>query len=208
MRKKAILDKNRDYRFAFQCADSFFNLAKPYLNKVGNDLNGGVVAASQDPGGLVSAATNLALALELYLKSLRMGLELSIPETHNLWTLYKSLPSNVKRLIEQNYNQTVEATPKEELKEIKVAYELGTADGPKVPRFPKYENESKDVKAILKRSANAFQIWRYIYESIKPGERYYFIRLEYSHLILLCYSVREYIQENDPKNIRQEKQSQ
>ena len=93
MRKKNNQDKNRDYRFAFQCAESFFGLANPYLEKIGADLNGGVMAASKDPGGLISSATNLALALELYLKSLRAGLELSVPETHNLWSLYKTLPN-------------------------------------------------------------------------------------------------------------------
>ena len=200
MSRAANKEKNRDYRFAFQCAESFFNLAKPYLDKVGADLNGGVMAAAQDPGGLVSAATNLALAIELYLKSLRTCLELSVPETHNLCALYKSLPNAVKQAIESKYNEKVSNTPKEKLLQLKVAYEVATSDGPKAPDFPKEPDQSNDVRPLLKRSANAFQLWRYVYESVKPGERYYFIKLEDSHLILLCHSLKEYIQENDPKN--------
>ena len=180
MKKKNGQKKNRDFRLAFQCADSFFGLAKPYFDQIGADLNGGVMAASKDPGSLISAATNLTLAIELYLKSLRTSLQLSVPETHNLWSLYKSLPTNVKHLIEEKYSQKVASTPDEKLLQLKVAYELATGDGPKAPEFPKNENESNEVKQLLKRSANAFQLWRYVYESVKPGERYYFIKLEYT----------------------------
>ena len=201
MRKKPEQKKNRDFRFAFKCAQSFFDLSKPFLEEVGADLNGGVLVAAQDPGALVSAATNLSLSLELFIKSLRIGLGLSVSDTHNLWALYKSLPNNVKQIIEYKYNQKVSSTPKENVLKLNVAYEHdSTGDGPKAPVFPKHQSLSTEAKPLLKRSSNAFVTWRYIYESVKPGERYFFIALEYSHLILLLESIKEYIQENDPKN--------
>ncbi|WP_199930361.1 hypothetical protein [Sedimenticola thiotaurini] len=201
MRKKSEQEKNRDFRFAFKCAQSFFELSKPFLEEVGSDLNGGVLVAAQDPGALVSAATNLSLSLELFIKSLRVGLGLSVPDTHNFWALYKSLPNNVKQIIESKYNQKVSNTPKEKLFKLNVAYEHdSTGDGPKAPVFPNQQGLSTEVKPLLKRSSNAFVTWRYIYESVKPGERYFFITLEYSHLIILLETIKEYIRENDPKN--------
>ena len=57
--------------------------------------------ALKDLGGLIASATILSLSVELYLKSLRMILGMSIPDKHHLWSLYKVLPSNIRSDIEK-----------------------------------------------------------------------------------------------------------
>ena len=193
-------EKNRDFRFAFQCAESFLNLATPYLTKMGVGLNEGPLVAKDDPGGLVCSATNLTFAIELYLKSLRIGLELGVPSTHNLWELYKSLPNNAKQIIETKYDDRVSKILDTDLFELSIALEVATPDGPTAPEFPNNPDEAKDLRSLLQRTNNAFQTWRYLYEAVEPGERYFIIKFEYSHLLVLCHSIREHIQENDPKN--------
>ena len=48
----------------------------------------------------MASATNLTLALELYLKVLRMIMALPVPTIHELWTLYKGLPQELKERIQ------------------------------------------------------------------------------------------------------------
>ena len=51
-------------------------------------------------GDLVACATNLAFAVELYLKGLLTELGIGVPRDHNLWKLYDSMPQSVRMLIE------------------------------------------------------------------------------------------------------------
>ncbi len=156
----------------------------------------------KEPAGIVSSATNLALALELYLKSIRAGLGLSVPETHNLWGLYKGLPQNVKKLIEDKYKHKLLVAGPENLYTVRTAYTISGADAPKLHDFKGSKDEKKDIKSVLKRSSNAFHLWRYVYESIAPGEEYFYINLEYSHLLLICDSLSEFIREHDKPSKR------
>ncbi|MBN1695590.1 HEPN domain-containing protein [candidate division WOR-3 bacterium] len=48
-------------------------------------------------------ATNLAFAIELYLKALLILLDLKWPYTHDLHTLYNLVPESVRELIESVY---------------------------------------------------------------------------------------------------------
>lgn len=57
-------------------------------------------------GDLVSSATNLGFALELYLKALRMQLCLPYRRTHDLWDLYMDLPDDVKLGIGKSYDES------------------------------------------------------------------------------------------------------
>ena len=56
-------------------------------------------------GSLIVSATSLALGIELYLKALRMKLEIPVRKTHHLLHLYDDLPVEVRTLIVNRYDQ-------------------------------------------------------------------------------------------------------
>lgn len=53
----------------------------------------------------MASATNIALAIELYLKALWILVAKRVPNEHNLWTLYKHLPQDLRQKIEEAYSQ-------------------------------------------------------------------------------------------------------
>ena len=106
-RKKATKKpEERSPDTAVITADSFRKLSKVFTDSlIGLDRETLPQRLKEDFGGLVASATNLTLALELYLKSLRIVLGLSVPQHHNLWDLYKAVPQGYKTQIEQRYEK-------------------------------------------------------------------------------------------------------
>ena len=132
----------------------------------------------------------LALALELYLKSIKMALGLPVPKTHDLWSLYNSFPANIKSEIESTYNELNKAKGDGSAEFQVISY---IAQGNEVPAPPKddfgKDLEGLDIKSVLKRNSHSFVVWRYFHEGGTLGEysiyRYEFLRMNY-----ICDSVR------------------
>ena len=187
--------KQYDAGTALVAADAFYTHSRSFIPEIGPDINVAHQKAAQNLGGLIASATMLALAVELYLKAIRIVTGLSVSETHDLWSLYKSLPQNLKISIEALFGALL---PRDTSKtaELEVAVWVGKAPSHSPDGWDEKSPHSKDVsvKAVLRRSSNAFITWRYLHEGGVPGQymvyRYEFIRLE-----LIAQSLRKHIVE-------------
>lgn len=200
MRNSALPDgRRRDLRASFVCAEAFQKLAEQFIPRIAVDVKEGTHAPSAELGQLVASAVNLAFALELYLKTLLGQLQLRVPQHHNLRNLYDTLPQEVRDEIEKAYDEHWRSQWLGKHAAITVA--KGPSDKPK---WNDRRNESKDLAALLERSGNVFQTWRYIYEFTEPEDgAYQFHQFEYGLLLCACQSLRTVILERlpDPADI-------
>lgn len=191
MTKRAEGKKYRDIRAGLVCAEAFQRLAELFIERIGEDVKAG---AHEDPprelGDLVGSATNLAFALELYLKTLLTQLDLTVPQDHDLRNQYDALPLEVRAQIEERYEK---AWPRWYGKRASITIAKGPRDE---PNWNDYRNMSKELGELLGRSRDLFQSWRYIYEVTVPNDSsYQFHEFEYGLLLCACQAVRESIME-------------
>jgi hypothetical protein len=132
----------------------------------GKRVNVASEIAIRDLGGLIASATTLSLAVELYLKAHRIIAGISVPETHHLWTLYRSLPKPLKETIELNYNR-LNPTGGSESSVIDLAIDVGNMDEKEIHEMMnKRTSPTSDtsLRGVLLRSSDAFINWRYVHE--------------------------------------------
>ena len=143
-----------------------------------------------DLGGFVASATNLALSTELYLKSLWMMLGYPVPEHHKLWPLYKRLPSvRIKGEILSSYDHHNQMFG-DQVAALELAISKGPADQQALDeesRKAQKQNEDSSLAAVLRRSSDAFIVWRYLHEQAADSGvriiRYEFLRIR---LVATC----------------------
>ena len=141
-------------------------------------------------GALFASATNLALAVELYLKSLMILLRMDIPNTHELWTIFKRFPSELRSAIESQFDSSLDSVPGQT---VALQLDIWAGGEPKAPLPDIPTDEKYDLKSLLKRCNNAFVTWRYIYERGEQGKHVLF-EYEYVRLGVLCEVLRHIIQ--------------
>ena len=136
----------------------------------------------------MSCATNLAFALEIYIKTLFAQLELQIPRGHDLGKLYEGLPPAVKSKIEETYDTLRRSLPAG----TESAFTI--AKGPR--KTPEWESHrSKGLGELLTKSGPLFSEWRYIFEfKPSPDNDYEFHQFEYRLLLLACEALKAAIQ--------------
>jgi hypothetical protein len=160
-----------DPRFAHWTAEAFHEHSQTFLKRAGNKMDQANARAAQDPGGMIASATSLSLAIELYLKCIRIILGKPIPETHHLWVLYKGLPKTLRDQIEARYASFPDP-PEGNAVILEVAVSLGLTDAQKAEsdakHFPGFDDHS--LPAVLKRTGHAFITWRYFHEVARPGQ--------------------------------------
>jgi len=184
-----------DLDAAIACAEAYLRLAEPALIRIKD------VEESKEPDSFssslsdsVAAATNLAFAIELYIKAILIVSKITIPhgkDGHNLGELYKNMPQHFKIVIENSYEETRK-------KDWNGRYDSITlSKGPVSAGIPKWDDnysESFDLEVLLNRSSNIFTSWRYIHEFKKPDEGgRQFYRLEYCLLLSACRAMRDTI---------------
>jgi hypothetical protein len=137
------------------------------------------IVMSDELGDVVVCATNLAFALELYLKALLTQLGLPVAQNHDLRVLYDGLPQSVRKLIEGVYDK---ALP-DNVRRMDGHTSFVLAWGPL--ERPPFE-DSKTWPAlpdVIARSRDLFQSWRYAFEFSPPnGSSYQFRQFEYCFL--------------------------
>ncbi len=177
----------RDVRAGLVCAEAFQKLAEPFIERIATDLREGTQDhPSIEIGDLVACATNLAFALELYMKTLLAQLELTIPHTHDLRHLYDAIPHQVRTQIEHDYDDAWRSQWYGRRASITVA--KGPLDQ---PAWNDYRKDSKQLGELLRRSCDLFQSWRYIYELTEPEDgAYQFHQFEYGLLLCACQAIR------------------
>jgi hypothetical protein len=138
-------------------------------------------------GDMVVAATNLAFAIELYIKAILVVSQIEVPRGrngHDLEKLYERLPNHFKVLIEHFYDGTRRRDPWRR----SITFALG---GPEEPEWDDLR-EPQDLNALLTRSSDLFSSWRYIHEFTIPNkDGYQFRRFEYSGLLAGCRAMRD-----------------
>jgi len=134
---------------------------------------------------LVGSAVNVAFALELYLKTLLAQLQLGVLKHHDLRDLFDALPLDARTEIEETYDRSWRSRWLGERASITIA--VGSRD---LPQWTEYR-ESRGLPALLDRSRDVFQTWRYIFEiEVPAGSAYQFHRFEYGLLLCACDSLR------------------
>jgi len=150
-----------------KCADAYLRLAEPARIRT-KDLE-----ESKEPGSLspaqadsVASATNLAFAIELYIKAILFVSKID-GHGHNLGKLYAKMPPHIRVEIESVYE-------KMRKKDWNSRYGSITLSFGQVPagtlKWDGNRNNSFDLEGLLNRSSDMFTTWRYIFEFKKPDE--------------------------------------
>jgi len=145
---------------ALATGDSFFRLARQFVDAAGPDLTDASDYASKHPADALSAATNLSLATEIYLKALLANQRIDVPAIHVLPVLFRELSVDVQSLIVSNYEGLVPIAQQGTDVSI-LTLVIGREGQP--------SSDATDPGldpawyALLGRNANAFVIWRYLF---------------------------------------------
>lgn len=158
---------------AILAGDTFIAHSNIFIREVaGKNLDPPPQMSGQFLGSLIVSATSLALGIELYLKALRMKLGIRVPKTHHLLHLYDDLPEDIRTLIENRYDQ-IRPSAIGKASGLKLVIECG-----QVPQEVIKQDKEKtsitapdnSLRAVLERSSDAFQTWRYLHEGGRNGE--------------------------------------
>lgn len=180
--------RNPSSMAALRCAESFERLATTFLEQIATKVGEGTY--TQVPEGLgevVSSATTLGLALELYLKALQTQCASQYARTHDLRKLYDELPEDVRVEIESSYEVSLRSIRPGDRRAITIA------PGPTArPAWRDYTKESKKLRDVLTRSRDVFTSWRYIFAPTQEmaSGGYEFHNYEYRLLLFACDAVR------------------
>lgn len=198
MNNPILHGQNPGSRAALRCAESFQRLATTYLERIATEVGEGTYAqVPEELGELVSSATTLALAIELYLKALHIQFASEYARTHDLRRLYDDLPADVRVEIESSYDASFLSIRPGDRGAITIA------KGPMAPpAWSDYAKESKKLRDVLTRSRDVFVSWRYIFApapAVLSGG-YEFHHYEYRLLLFACDAVRAAILSRQQKD--------
>lgn len=175
---------------ALHSADAFRALSRPFLDFVGTDMNICHERAVQNMGAMIASATSLALSVELYLKALRLLHGIKASHTHDLLALFDGLPETLRASIDRVYTQ-IPSNP------VGVASSLilGVILGQKKeipPSVPPKRPPDNSIRAVLERSKDAFQTWRYMHEQGELETSVEFV-YEFHNLGRIAEAIRSHI---------------
>ncbi|QBE64274.1 hypothetical protein [Pseudoduganella lutea] len=165
-----------------EAANAYYALSNVLTSELADTM---AMAESIKPdlGDAAASATNRVLAVELYFKALFVGAELPVPLTHDLVTLFDTLPPDIREPIEQNYaNVCADADPNLPW-EVALYFQLGKA--PKKMIVPKTNPSDGALKAFLERNRGGFVLTRYLFEQGTHDNVSHY-RYEYRRLGILC----------------------
>ncbi len=116
--------------------------------------------AMNNLGHLIASATNMSLAIEIYLKAILSHLNIEPKNTHNLLKLFDSLPDKIGDELESKYNDL----PKSHTGKVGCFHLLPKSD-------EDFSDKKFGIRAILESSKDAFVTWRYLYEHMEAKDR-------------------------------------
>src|SRR5437762_6326134 len=182
---------------AVSCAEAFLRLAEPVVIRIGKDVPESTTQSRPffpSMGDVAAAATNLAFAIELYIKGILIASKIEPPtgrDGHNLGKLYTAIPKHFKDVIERSYEETRKKDWNGRYPSITVAMRPEPAN---LPKWDDNRSQSLGLGPLLDRSSDIFSSWRYIYEFKNPGEcggkSHHF---EYGLLLSACHAMRDTI---------------
>jgi len=182
---------------AVSCAEAFLRLAEPVVIRIGKDVPESTTQSRPflpSMGDVAAAATNLAFAIELYIKGILIASKIEPPtgrDGHNLGKLYAALPNHFKDVIERSYGETRKKDWNGRYPSITVALRPEPAN---LPKWDDIRSQSLGLGPLLDGSWDIFSSWRYIYEFKNPGEGgWKSHRFEYGLLLSACHAMRDTI---------------
>jgi hypothetical protein len=180
MPQRSEAKKKRLAHVALMCGEAFQRSAERLIPRIWELKEGSsAITMSDEFGDLVVCATNLAFALELYLKALLTQHDLPVAQNHDLRALYDGLPQTVRELIESVYNKAL----KDEVGRMEARTSILIAWGPSERPLFQDSKEWPALPDVLARSKDLFQSWRYAFEFSPPdGSPYHFRQFEYCFL--------------------------
>lgn len=186
---------------ALACADSFLRAAQSFIDpeRIQKALPEGRFGSAEHGhalGDLAVCATNLAFAIEIYLKCLRVQVGLPVRAQgsgHDLWKLYEDLPIHTKKEIEERYERG-RTHPNSTYASIAFSH----SRNPKPPVWSDLTDKSMNIAEVLKRSKDVFVSWRYVFE-VKDSYRetgHQLHTFEYLLLLFACVAINAVILRN------------
>jgi HEPN domain-containing protein len=162
------------------CGEAFQRAAERLIPRIWELKEGSsAITMSDEFGDLVVCATNLAFALELYLKALLTQFDFPVAQNHDLRALYDGLPQLIRELIEGVYNKAL----LDEVRRMEGRTSVVIAWGPLERPLFQDSKEWPALPDVLARSKDLFQSWRYAFEFSPPdGNPYHFRQFEYCFL--------------------------
>jgi HEPN domain-containing protein len=182
---------------AVLCAEAFLRLAEPVVIRIGKDVPESTTQSRPflpSMGDVAAAATNLAFAIELYIKGILIASKIEAPtgrDGHNLGKLYAAIPKHFKDVIERSYEDTRKKDWNGRYPSITVALRPEPAN---LPKWDDIRSQSLGLGPLLDRSSDIFSSWRYIYEFKNPGEGgWKSHHFEYGLLLSACRAMQDTI---------------
>ncbi len=172
-KKKAMTEPKYqpgDAAMVLRSADAFRAFSRPFCERVASlGRKEAIEEGRRSMGEMIASASNLAFAVELYMKALRIVHGQGPRWTHNLAKLYSEFPKELQESIEAAYA----AAPKPNVLEhvIDLGISITHKDASEEDRIPKpLGPNDQSVRAVLERSSDAFEVWRYLYDQGEPGK--------------------------------------
>ena len=176
-------------------ADALRKSARRFPDSLPVSLSQAAEAAAHRQGEFFVSATELCLALELYLKALIISSGKQTPRTHDLAELFETLSPADQAETDALYRRLcAKATPGETVGyviRIQLKDDASTMppDVSSTNVLPSSSEQTEGLLEVLRRTGSAFSTWRYMYESGRSGEAREF---DYEHglLQLACEALR------------------
>lgn len=182
-------------RLSFQAAEAFHLHALQFVNRIEAGMEDPSEVAARDMGSMIASATNLFLALELYVKTLQVLAGGAPRGGHDLAHLFAALPELVRLRINIGYRERLASKAETSMRSLEVAFWIGN----KPDSGPGDTSKELDrtLPSLLRRNRYAYQTWRYLYERGVDGDYRLFV-YEFSDLSILADALRAVILDDRP----------
>ena len=180
---------------ALECAGAFLRSAEVAFPDIDDFREvSGIVKFSPVMGDVVVAASNLAFAIELYLKATIYKTNVAFPsgrDGHRLAGLFKLLPVSYKSMFEDTDEEKRKMRWNGQYPSVTIS--LGQLSNTQ-PRPSTALGTDFSIAALFKRSDELFVSWRYIFEiRSKSSGLWQSKEFEYALLFCACWAISDFI---------------
>jgi hypothetical protein len=195
---------NRRASDMFNTAMAFFATAGEFLKELPEGSQESWFTAARR-AKLEVAVTNLALSIELLLKSLLLYTgHLPKKRTHDLLDLFELLPLEIRESIEREYKERNGESPHGRATTLELLFhptDTIPADQQAAALRGKL-NLGTSLRDVLRSERNAFVIWRYLSEQAQAGE-ITLVRVQYGRLGVIANSIQRHFKVINPPGASQ-----
>jgi hypothetical protein len=146
-------------------------------------------------GDLAVCATNIAFAIELYLKAILLLSNIDPGKDHKLGEIYRRLPQCYKDLIELVFEERRKKDWNGKYPSITLAAMQSVE---KSPVWDDHHVRSFTIQTLLDGSSDVFISFRYLYEMNFNSDGLQYHRFEYALLLSACRALRDAISQVTP----------